>query len=140
LIIYLLDDPEHIFLHNYLKKGEFPWMNKEQLAQSKYHGKEKFNCTQAVLVAFQEETGMTDADIASYSNTGGGKAEGGICGAAYAAKQVLKDSGIHPHIDELFNTKAGSSCCRQIRERGQLSCEECVALAARFIVDHLPSD
>ena len=112
-------------------------MKKEELAKSKFHGKEKFNCTQAVLVAFQEETGMTDADIASYSNTGGGKAEGGICGALLATTVLLKDSGVLPEIDETFRTAAGTLRCDEIRKLGQLPCRDCVGLGARLVEKHI---
>ena len=112
-------------------------MNKEELARSKFHGVEKYNCTQAVLAAFQEETGMTDADIASYSNTGGGKAEGGVCGALLATQILLKDSPALPEVESIFTTAGGSQGCLAIRELGKLPCKDCVGLGAQLIDKHI---
>jgi len=112
-------------------------MQKEELAKSKFHGVEKYNCTQAVLAAFQVETGMTDADIASYSNTGGGKAEGGVCGGLFAARVILKDSPALPAIESTFTTAGGSPGCLEIRKLGQLPCKDCVGLGARLVEQHL---
>ncbi|MFC2149719.1 C-GCAxxG-C-C family (seleno)protein, partial [Candidatus Auribacterota bacterium] len=63
----------------------------EETAKSLYHGKDKLNCAQAILKAFQPATGMTDEVIASFKSAGGGRAEGGVCGAIYAARQVVTD-------------------------------------------------
>lgn len=112
-------------------------MDKESLAKSKFHGEEKYNCAQAVLVAFQQEAGLTDEEIKSYSAAGGGRAEGGICGAAYAAKRILKDPELHKALDEELARSAGDTACRQIRKNGMLSCRGCVGLAARFVDEHL---
>lgn len=112
-------------------------MNKEELAKSKFHGAEQYNCTQAVLAAFQEESGMTDADIASYGNTGGGRAEGGICGGLHAVKVLLQNSPAIPEIESALKTAAGSMLCREIRKLGQLHCRHCVGLAARLVAENL---
>jgi hypothetical protein len=137
LIIYFQDDPEHIFLHNHVKKGELSRMNKEDLAKSKFHGKENFNCAQAVLVAFQEETGMSDEELKEFSAAGGGRVEGGICGALYAAEKLL-GSAECGELSRQFNEQSGSLKCREIRKLGQLPCKDCVGLAARFVGEHLP--
>ncbi len=115
-------------------------MSKEELAKSLFHGAENYNCAQAVMAAFQEEAGISDDEIREYSFAGGGRAEGGICGAAYAAKRILADPQMNAHIDALFSKKAGHTCCKQIRKKQILPCIDCVGLAARFVEDHLPGE
>ncbi len=112
-------------------------MNKQELAESKYHGAEKYNCTQAVLATFQAESGMTDEEIQSYSKTGGGRAEGGVCGALHAAKALLGDSPDLAALQGRFTQRGGSQKCREIRKNGSLPCKSCVGLAAEFIAQHL---
>jgi hypothetical protein len=112
-------------------------MNKEDFAKSKYHGPEGYNCAQAVMAAFQDEFGLNDQDIASLKSAGGGRAEGGICGASYAAKALVKNPDFHAEIDKAFTAEGGSTACRQIRENGKMPCKECVGLAARLVAENL---
>ena len=109
----------------------------EATARELYHGKEGLNCAQAVLKAFQPATGMPDSEIASFSNAGGGRAEGGICGALYAAQHLLPDPALSRQIELLFQADATSTLCKKIRKEGKLPCKECVALAAGFVKSHL---
>lgn len=105
-------------------------MKKKETAESLYHGAAGYNCTQAVLAAFQQESGMTPDDIQSFSHTGGGRAEGGVCGAIHAAKQLLKNPAAVAELEKEFLEKAGSIYCREIRKINRLACRSCVGLAA----------
>ena len=52
---------------------------------------ESLNCAQAILKGFQQEFGITDQEIEEFRNNGGGRAEGGICGALFAAEKLLRN-------------------------------------------------
>jgi hypothetical protein len=51
--------------------------------------RERLNCAQAVLKAFQEKFSITDEMISQFKAYGAGKAPDGCCGAFYAAKYIL---------------------------------------------------
>lgn len=109
---------------------------KSDEAKALFHGKDKLNCAQAVLKAFQTESGMSDEDIASAADAGGGKAEGGLCGALYATKLLLKNPAIQERFERDFETRAGALVCKEIRKLKQLPCRDCVALAAELFEKH----
>lgn len=106
-------------------------------ASALYHGKDGFNCAQAVLKTFQDISGMTNDEIASYSNKGGGRAPDGDCGALFAAKVLLQNPDFDVVLDDAFNKVAGSRECRSIRKEKRLSCGDCVELAARLTGDYV---
>jgi hypothetical protein len=106
----------------------------EATARSLYHGKDRLNCGQAVLKAFQTTTGMSDAEIAVFHSAGAGGAEDGVCGALYAARHLQKDKTALRSLDQAFVTEAGSIHCKEIRKIKKLPCVECVALAARLLM------
>ena len=91
------------------------------------------------MAAFREEFGLQDQDIASLSTAGGGRAEGGICGAAYAAKTLIKNPDFHSEIDEAFTRDGGATACKQIRKNGKVPCKDCVGLAAKLVAANLPA-
>ncbi|MDP8262435.1 MAG: C-GCAxxG-C-C family protein [Candidatus Ancaeobacter aquaticus] len=109
----------------------------EDVARELYHGEERLNCAQAILKAFQPVTGMPDDIIASFKAFGGGRAEGGVCGALYAAQRFVSDPEALRELDKMFEVEGGSTLCRPIRQEGRLPCRECVGLAARFVKDNL---
>ncbi|CAG37117.1 C-GCAxxG-C-C family protein [Desulfotalea psychrophila] len=110
---------------------------KATLAMTLFHGTEKFNCNQAVLKTFQSEFGISDETIKSAARLGGGRAEGGVCGALHAARVLLDDHEMLPIIEQEFASQSDSIYCREIRAAKKLSCRNCVALAARLIEPYL---
>ena len=105
-------------------------------ARALFHGKDKLNCAQAVLKAFQAESGMSDSDILAFASAGGGRGEGGVCGALLAASALLQQSAVLQDLERDFETEAGSILCKGIRGLNRLPCRECVALAAGFLERH----
>ncbi|MCW3807542.1 C-GCAxxG-C-C family (seleno)protein [Plebeiibacterium marinum] len=103
---------------------------KIKLAEKLYHGKEGYNCAQAILKAFQPEYSISEHIITKASENGTGKAENGICGALYAAHYLLKEPTNINKINQDFIVKGGSIRCKEIRRNRKLSCKECVKLAA----------
>jgi hypothetical protein len=102
-------------------------------AVSYFHGKEKYNCAQAVTKAFQEKLNIPEHIIESYKNKGGGKAPGGVCGSFYAAQKLFDTPEDIAALKELFVKYAGSTQCNEIRKLKKVDCTGTVALAQRII-------
>lgn len=106
---------------------------KPKIAEQLYHGAERYNCAQAILKTFQQEFKVDEDAILEASLKGSGRAEGGLCGAVYAAHQLIGNEKLQQKIDGDFIAKGGSVQCREIRKNRLLSCRECVVLAAKNV-------
>ncbi|MDN3512614.1 MAG: C-GCAxxG-C-C family protein [Candidatus Jettenia sp.] len=115
-------------IHNKMKSKE---------AVSYYRGKENFNCAQAILKAYQEDFNITDQQIIEYKKFGGGKAEGGVCGALFAAKKLIHNEDISNQVEQHFSKAAGAITCREILSLKQLSCHKCVENIAESLDEYL---
>jgi len=62
---------------------------------------------------------------------GGGHAEGGICGALFAADRLLRKIGKESVIEE-FRQKTGSVLCSDIKQK-QFTCAEYVRIADELV-------
>jgi hypothetical protein len=62
-----------------------------------------------------------------------GRAEGGVCGALFAARQLIQDETCIEKMNTDFALKGGGFKCRSIRKNRLLSCRQCVMLAAENI-------
>lgn len=98
-----------------------------------FHGKEKYNCAQAILKAFQDFFDIEDELIQKAYLLGSGRAEEGMCGALYAAKILISDCRDFEKVKRLFEDVAGSSKCLEIKAKKKLPCAGCVLLAAEFV-------
>jgi hypothetical protein len=92
---------------------------------------ENLNCAQAVLKGFQQEFAITDNEIEEYRAWGGGRAEGGVCGALFAAECLLHQAGKQSVVEE-FRKKAGGILCSEIKEK-QFTCAEYVRMADELV-------
>jgi hypothetical protein len=104
-------------------------------AENYFHCKDgNYNCAQAVLKAFQKEFNLSDDIINEYKKYGGGRADGNLCGALFAAMQLLHQ---HPEkaefIKKEFAKIAGSTKCQEILKSKSFACRECVKLAAELL-------
>lgn len=101
-----------------------------QAAKNYYLGRSgpRLNCAQAVLAAFEKPYKQA-------ASCGTGNAPGGICGALWAAQQLLNTE----HSDRLadlendFLKAAGSTLCAEIRASRKLSCLGCIEKAVGFV-------
>lgn len=110
----------------------------EQDAVKFFRGEEKFNCAQAVFKAFQPLSNMSDDEIHSFANQGGGRAPEGTCGALYGALHLSQLIKVNKQkISDEFKDIATSTKCREIRQSRALSCKECVALAERLLKEQM---
>ena len=103
-----------------------------------FRGTDKLNCAQSILKAFQPAFGTADDEIAAFKTAGEGKTPGGVCGALYAATYLLGSPELAGELDAAFEREAGAGHCKKIRKLKKLTCGDCVALAARFLQDHMP--
>jgi len=93
---------------------------------------ENLNCAQCILKGFQKEFDISDIEIEEYRAWGGGRAEGGICGALFAAERLLKQAGKKSIIDD-FRNNAGGILCSEIKDK-QFTCTEYVRMIDELII------
>ncbi len=103
------------------------------IAEEKFHGVEKYNCAQAILSAFQEKYSVSNDLIAEHKKFGGGRAEGNMCGALYAANHLETTPEKQAEMAKLFMAQAGSLKCKEIKQAKTLSCKECVGVTADIL-------
>jgi len=94
---------------------------------------ERLNCAQAVMRAFEADGLAPPGAVRDCSGCGGGRVEGNVCGALYAAQQLVKEPVRVQVLQSRFAAVAGSTRCLEIRRSRQLSCEGCVKLAAELV-------
>ena len=110
-------------------------MKKQHSRKKSYHyfhvQPENLNCAQAVLKGFQKEFNISDQEIEEYRVWGGGRAEGGVCGALFAAERLLCQIGKDSVMEE-FQRKADGVLCADIKEK-QFTCAEYVRMADELV-------
>ncbi len=119
-------------------------MNKAEYAVEM---KKKYNCCQAVLLAFKEELGL-DEEFLVKLGAGFGSGMGGLdgtCGALCGAEMILGLYGyegrrMNPQARELhnrFGEMCGATICRDLKgvDTGTVlcSCDDCVRNAAKLV-------
>lgn len=109
----------------------------KQKAEKYFRSAEGYNCAQAIMKAFQEVYSIDKEKMEAHALSGSGRAEGGLCGALFAAKKILGDSDLTNDLEEQFIEKAGSEKCREIRRLKKISCSECVRIAASILQDSM---
>ena len=116
-----------IFMSDYIGNAKNHYLGKG--------GAGKHNCAQAVLKAFSDKYNIDDQEIKKYSSFGGGNAPEGICGAYYAAKNIVGNN--YPQklkeFEEWFLNEAASLKCKEIRSIKKLSCLGCVEKSAKYL-------
>ena len=110
--------------------------SKKQLAMDFFHGEQGYNCAQAVLKAYQNESGMSELTIRLAKAIGGGRAEGGTCGALYAAQILLGKNEQSKLITQQFLQSTGSMLCSEIKQ-SECGCRGYVAKIAELTVEHI---
>lgn len=111
---------------------------KKQLAADFFHNKDGYNCAQAVLKAYQKESGMSETTIQSATTAGGGRAEGGVCGALYAAQILLGEGQKCNKVTDSFKQAVGSILCSDIK-RSECGCRRYVGIAAELTQPYIDS-
>ncbi len=98
-----------------------------------------WNCAQTIAKAYQGITCVSDEEIeATLRSKGGGKAEGGLCGALYSAIQILgEDSPEAKALIEEFHSRMGAIQCRALKAELRIPCNDTVALADQLLEKYL---
>ncbi|WCE29100.1 C-GCAxxG-C-C family (seleno)protein [Vibrio sp. SCSIO 43137] len=109
---------------------------KSKQAAHYFHGEEGYNCAQAVLKAFQPESGMSELTIRSATVAGGGRAKDGVCGALYAAQIILGPGDASDEITESFQKNTGSVRCSDIRKT-ECGCRNFVSMVSELTTPYL---
>jgi hypothetical protein len=94
---------------------------------------ERLNCAQSVLRGFQPQLNISEEDITNAKACGGGRAEGGLCGALHAALQLVDDPAQRLAMKDAFVEKAGAATCREIKTTVRTPCVDCVRIAATLL-------
>jgi len=94
------------------------------------HFRKPYNCAQTVYKSMEKHHAISHKMVEELSAKGGGRAEGGTCGALYAALQFMDCQETKTRLIEHFETHGGSTQCRELRKAKRMSCHDCVATAA----------
>lgn len=107
----------------------------EQAVQNHQSG---YSCSAAVLCAFREEAGLTEAEARQTARPfAGGRM--GKCGAVMAAEYVLEKQygAAAPEkiaaFEAAFTERNGSLLCRELRAQSAHICRQCVRDAAELL-------
>lgn len=65
-------------------------MNRRNSCKYFHVSPENLNCAQAILKGFQKEFNISDTKIEEYRVCEGGRADGGMCGALFAAECIIR--------------------------------------------------
>lgn len=98
-----------------------------------FRGEERYNCAQAILKGFQEKYQVPQEIIDAFKSYGGGRAEGGLCGALFAAKHLLKNKNVSQEIEKRFQEITGGTHCKVIRKLNRVPCAGCVKAAEELL-------
>jgi hypothetical protein len=88
-----------------------------------------YNCAQAVALGAGYENLVDELKCC-----GGGRAEGGICGALHTAL-LLSNPQQHEQIKAEFCRQAGALTCREIKGAAATPCSACVEIAAALLAE-----
>lgn len=105
-------------------------------AQYFHNASNNWNCAQSIIKHKQALLGLSDEAIElHYRSKGGGRAEGGLCGALYASLEVL-GPGQPERRERLlrdFEREVGGTTCARIKGRCGRGCLELVTLSERLL-------
>jgi len=100
-----------------------------------FNGKEKYNCAQAVLIAFKDLYEVDEKIIVEAGTWGHGRADSGFCGAIEAAIYLSQKKMKAETVKVEFFKKVGSCYCKEIKKKKLQSCKTCVEIAAQILAD-----
>jgi len=102
-----------------------------------YHGKDNYNCAQAIRLAFAKENDEKDALVKEYKLYGHGKAPQNTCGAVYAGMKLTNELDYEAGFASTFKQETGYIKCSDLKVTGKVSCEECVKIAAQILEERV---
>lgn len=125
--------------------------NESVRAEKAVEYKKRCNCAQAVLLAFQPESGKSEAELMALGSgfgAGMGCMEatcGALCGAVMALGLINQSETPSARIAgkmlQEFQKKAGATICGELKGirtgKAICSCEDCVRIAAAALEKHI---
>lgn len=93
------------------------------------------NCAQAVANKWCNLYPNPNDIVGKLALSGSGRADGGLCGALFAAQKALPQ-----HSDAItveFEKRVGYVLCRDIKTKAKISCPTCVDIADQLIEEFL---
>ena len=87
-------------------------------------------CSETVYRAFKPD--VNDAELADLKAASGGRAEGNVCGALYAARKLVAAER-RAELDAFFQEHVGDLRCREIKSKFRTPCQDCVLIAAKAV-------
>jgi hypothetical protein len=98
-----------------------------------YHANHLGNCAQSVGAAWANAHGKDPGELFQrFASCGAGRAEGGLCGAIYAAITLHPDNQKYI-LDSFKKATGGFVTCKEIRAAKTIRCNDCVGTAAGII-------
>lgn len=97
-----------------------------------HHPDYKHNCAQAIAYKWRRLYADPDTVVARMQACGGGRAEGGLCGALHAALQIVPAERRDKFMAD-FAARAGSLTCAEIKRAAKTPCPRCVAIADELL-------
>lgn len=89
------------------------------------------NCAQAVANKWVEKYPNKATVVSEMQANGGGRAEGGLCGALYAAMKACPEKA--EEIKAAFASRVGDVTCKEIKQNMKASCPLCVDIADEIL-------
>ena len=101
-------------------------MDKMQLVLETFRN--PYSCAQTIWAAY----GSSDDRLDEMKANSGGRAPENMCGALYAALQILPEER-RQSARENFAKLAGSTKCLEIKTKFKTPCQDCVKFAATLL-------
>lgn len=89
-----------------------------------------YSCAQTVFKAFRPEA--SDSEMDELKVASGGRAEGNVCGALYAARKLVAAER-RAELDAFFQEHVGDLRCREIKMKFRTPCQDCVLIASKAV-------
>lgn len=99
---------------------------------------ENYNCAQAILKGFEQEFSIDNSQIEAFRAFGGGRAPLGVCGALFAAQQLLANEA--GNLQTEFIKLCGSAYCKDLKMQSYVSCAEAVKTADNVLRKFITND
>lgn len=99
----------------------------------------KWNCVQAIFKAYQDYVGLSDEEIeARYRTKGGGRVEGGLCGALYAALEIVgPDTPEGRQLKADFEQRLKAYTCAALKTELKVPCLVTVQTADELLFPYV---
>ncbi len=100
----------------------------DKMRQALERFRNPYSCAQTIWAAY----GGGDDRLDEMKANSGGRAPDNMCGALYAALQILPE-GKRRETEEKFAKLAGSTKCLEIKTKFKTPCQDCVKFAATLL-------